>query len=551
MNAQRFSLLFFFLLFLVDSTTTLKAQINRDTINKYYNSIVYPSDETTISKGISFYTRKKEKDQDSRDTLSTINDLRLIALGQFNIGNIYDSESSVAEAISLIDHYSKKDTLIEGRKGLYNQLGNIYRETKKYDKALEAYNLSLSFSTKLSDSITLINNKANIYKDWGRFQKASEQFNFAFQKMGNDTNSLRSAMILDNLGFVQSKLKNPNAILNLKKAQTIRENFKNVEGAYSSNKHLSLYYLDRNDTIKAMKYAKKAYEIANSLNSITFLQDALSLYVIMNEDQKIVEFKYITDSIANAKQLAENKNAFIKYNVEKERKNTMAAQLLQEKEKAQKRLFMILGISIFILAALIILLLKARHKKEKIIQVHKTEARISKKVHDDVANDIYQLMAKMQGKYKEEEAMLDDLENIYNKTRDISKENSAIEIGADFSEQLNDLLLTYQSDTTAISTRNLATLDWEIIPKIKKETVYKVLRELMTNMKKYSNASAVLLTFHQSGKNITIEYTDNGQGCTLKNKNGLQNAENRIQAIKGTITFESEPGNGFRSKIII
>lgn len=70
-------------------------------------------------------------------------------------------------------------------------------------------------------------------------------------------------------------------------------------------------------------------------------------------------------------------------------------------------------------------------------------------------------------------------------------------------------------------------------------------------MKKYSEASAVVLVFQQINKKISIEYTDNGIGCTLKNKNGLQNAENRIHALNGTITFDSEPGKGFRSKIII
>jgi signal transduction histidine kinase len=39
-------------------------------------------------------------------------------------------------------------------------------------------------------------------------------------------------------------------------------------------------------------------------------------------------------------------------------------------------------------------------------------------------------------------------------------------------------------------------------------------------------------------KIIYIEYTDNGKGATiekLNSKNGLQNVENRILAIKGTI----------------
>lgn len=32
-------------------------------------------------------------------------------------------------------------------------------------------------------------------------------------------------------------------------------------------------------------------------------------------------------------------------------------------------------------------------------------------------------------------------------------------------------------------------------------------------------------------------------------KNGLQNMETRIQAVKGTIDFDTEPGKGFRAKI--
>ncbi|WP_240484853.1 tetratricopeptide repeat-containing sensor histidine kinase [Aequorivita vladivostokensis] len=483
--------------------------------------------------------------------MGVLKDLRLIALGHYSNGNIFDSEIAAVEGLSLLDRYSKKDTVYDGRKALYNQLGVIYRETKKYEKALEIYDLSLTYSKKKSDSITLINNKANIYKDFGKYQKAADQLNVAYKKIGNDTSSLQFAMIIDNLGYVQSKLENTEALPNLKKALKIREASNYLPGLYSSYKNLALYYFDRNDKTQALNFANKAYEVANSLKSATYLQNALSLYAIMNDDPKFVQFKKITDSIAEEKQLAENKNAFIKYNVANEKKRTADALLEGEREKNQKLIFLILGIIILLSSIFIYFALRIRHKKEKILQVHKTEARISKKVHDEVANDVYQLMAKLQGKYKDDETIMDALETIYNKTRDISKENSAIEIEADFNEQLNDLLLSYQTETTAISTRNLAILDWKIVPTIKKETVYRVLQELMTNMKKHSGATAVLLNFKQQGKHISIAYSDNGKGCILKNKNGLQNAENRIQAIKGTIIFESEPGNGFRSKISI
>lgn len=246
MKNKTFSFLFFCLISLWGGRFTLEAQIQRDTINKYYNSIVSPNGKIAISEGIKFYTSKKEYDTNLNDTLKIIQDLRLIAMGQFEIGNIYDSESAVVEAITLIDNYQQKDTLIESRKALYNQLGNIYGETKNYNKAIESYNLSLNFSKNASHSITLINNKAYIYIDWRKYQKAAEELNFAHKKFGADTNSLQLAFILDNLGLVQSKLGNPEALTNLKKSLMIRESKNNLSGIYSSNKNLSIFYFDRN-----------------------------------------------------------------------------------------------------------------------------------------------------------------------------------------------------------------------------------------------------------------------------------------------------------------
>ncbi|SRX73461.1 tetratricopeptide repeat-containing sensor histidine kinase [Aequorivita antarctica] len=545
------SFLFSWLLSSLSIPVVCNAQTASDSIEQYYQLIVNPQTSIDIPEGIMFYSQKKENDLKRKDTLSAVRDLRLIAIGQAKIGNLYDSENATVEALALIDKYHYKDTLIEAKKGIYNEMGNLYRESYNTKKAIEAYNLSLSFSRKLSDSLTLINNKSNIYKDLGQYQKAAEQLNLAYVKIRNDTNSLQSAMVLDNLGYVQSKLGNPDALLNLKKALSIRDTQNNLEGIYSSNKHLAMYYFDRNDKQLSQSYSNKAYQTAQLLNSITYLQDALSLFAIMNDDPKIIQFKKITDSIAKDKQLAENKNAYLKYNVAKEKKKTSEALLEREMEKNQKLIFIILGIIIFLTSIFIYLIQRVKYKKEKILQVHNTETRISKKVHDEVANDVYHLMAKIQGNAPDNEELLDELEKIYNKTRDISKENSAMEIQENFSGQLNDLLLSYQTEKVKIATRNISKIDWSTISETKKTTIYRILQELMTNMKKHSNANVVVLSFQQNNKKINIEYTDNGKGCEIKNKNGLQNAENRIKTLNGTINFESKPNGGFKAKITL
>lgn len=541
--------IFYFIVFAATAQNNDQAQ--KDSTAHHYQNILNPKNSSDIPNAIKFYTSLKEKHLKEQKIYKAIEDLRLIAIGQNDIGNSYDSENATVEALKLIDNSPKSDTLIEARKGLYNQLGKIYRGTLHFDKAIEAYNNALKYSKTFKDSITLFNNKATIYKDTKQYDKALEQLNIALNKKNSAQNLILYAMVLDNLGFVQSKINDSNALSNLNKALQIREEQKDFSSTYSSNRNLALFYFDRNERKKALEYANNAYQIANDIKSINYLQDALSLFAIMNEDPKIVAFKKVTDSIAKQKQLAENKNAFIKYNVEKEQKNTAAAKLQQQKERGQKLLYMALVIFATVFATFVIMLLKARHKKEKIQQVYNTEARISKKVHDEVANDLYHVMVKLQRNTLSKDEILDDMESIYNKTRDISKENSAFEISENFTEQLSDLLFSYKNDKTAVITQNISKMNWKKVTAIKKIAIYRVLKELMTNMSKHSHASLIALSFSQNNNKITITYSDNGIGCILKNKNGLQNAENRIQTLKGTIIFESKPNQGFKAKITL
>lgn len=80
---------------------------------------------------------------------------------------------------------------------------------------------------------------------------------------------------------------------------------------------------------------------------------------------------------------------------------------------------------------------------------------------------------------------------------------------------------------------------------MKKIILYRVLQELMINMKKHSHSTFVILSFSEKDNGIEIVYKDNGIGLgeiESKRKNGLLNVENRIYSIAGKLTFESEKG---------
>jgi hypothetical protein len=64
------------------------SQKTSDSISYYYKAILNPQSPADLPNGIRFYSRKKEQDLINEDTLSAIRDLRMISIGQFEIGNV-------------------------------------------------------------------------------------------------------------------------------------------------------------------------------------------------------------------------------------------------------------------------------------------------------------------------------------------------------------------------------------------------------------------------------------------------------------------------------
>ncbi len=527
------------------------AQTPIDSSRYYYDAIINPEKPENLPAGLNFYFKKKQAHLLKKDTLSAISDLRLLAIGEFKIGDYYESENYMVEALHLINAMPPDDALLDSKVGLYNQLGRIYRASKNPAAAIKAFNDALAISQKTKDSIIILNNKANVYKDELDFDNAKEIYAVLYRNSVETQDSLQIAMVLNNLGYVQSKLNSTDALQNLTSALKINEKINELGGQHSSNSHLAEYYLDRKDTAQARAYANKALELASTINSSSLTLDALSFIMRLDENPITTEYKRLTDSISNAKQLAENKNAYLKYNVAEEQKKTQESQLAQAIESRKRLTYQFLALFIFLLFISSYFFYRYRYRKAKIEEVYKTETRISKQVHDEVANDIYKVMASLENNPGIKTEVLDEMEKIYSKTRNISRENSAIDFDEDFSRQLNDLLLGYKSQKVTVVTRNLSKINWEGISDIKKTVVYRVLQELMTNMRKHSMASSVALIFSNEGSKIQITYRDNGIGCELFKKNGLQNTESRIASINGTINFDSKKDDGFKAILIV
>ncbi|MBT0607890.1 tetratricopeptide repeat-containing sensor histidine kinase [Aequorivita echinoideorum] len=534
-------------------TILLNAQNPLDSTAYYYNTILNPKQRTDIPNAIQFYNLQKEKHLKENKVYKAIADLRLIAIGQLHLGESNESENTVVAALKLIDASPQSDTIRESRKGLYNQLGKIYRSTLDYNKALSAYDSALQFSKTEIDSITIHNNRATIHKDAGNYRKALDELKLALAKNNIHSNPVAYAMVLNNLGFIQSQIDDPQALQNLEKALQIREESNYLPGRYSSYHDLAEYYFQRNEKETALLYAGKAYEVAKTLNSISYLEDALSLFAVMSENPEITAYKTIRDSLEKQRQLAQNKYASVKYNVEKEQKKTAEAELEREKEKSQKRLYLFLVIAVGLVAIIIFKRLHERHKREKRKQIRQTEARISKKIHDELANGIYQVMDQVQME-PSQKAISNQLYKLYSLARDLSRNYAPIDTSAAYPQTLEEMLTQHTGATAKLILAGLHEISWGKFSAFQKETLYRVLQELMVNMKKHSAASLVAIRFEMLPKALVVHYSDNGKGVDFsqtKKGLGLAHVENRMENIKGQVTFGSKPGEGFLARLEI
>jgi signal transduction histidine kinase len=144
------------------------------------------------------------------------------------------------------------------------------------------------------------------------------------------------------------------------------------------------------------------------------------------------------------------------------------------------------------------------------------------------------------------------LDSIYSRTRNISRENSSIDIGPNFVPNLKEMMSNYSNDAVNILVNGLDVLQNIALETNKKITIYRTLQELLVNMKKHSQCSLVVITFKNIDKKIQIEYTDNGIGVSQEEinlKNGLLNVETRVKAVDGTLTFDNALQKGFKVNI--
>jgi len=469
-------------------------------------------------------------------------------------GDYFGSQEISLNAIGYFNQ-KKKDQFIYIRSN-YNNLGIATQKLGDYKNALDFYKSAIKFAMDSLGKNVCLNNLATTYQDLRDYKSSINIYNRILS--GASDNKKEYARALTNISY-NKWLINPNynALPDFLKALEIRIAEKDLIGQNASYLHLAEYHKNKFSD-SSLIYAKKSYNVAKEVNSADDQLQALKTMIKLSPltETKIYFDRYqnLSDSLQKARGAAKNQFALIRYQTEKHKADLLSARAenIQKKSDILRKNF--------ILAILVLVLLlgyfwyrkrKKIDQQEKELEVKKTELKYVKKIHDKVANRVYHVMSEVDNNPNMNRGTLvDKLEVLYNISRDISYDFKESATQYDYAELLSEMLQSYSSAKTEILIVGNDDELWDDITEEAKTEFYTVMQELMTNMKRHSNATSVVIKLQRIDACISMLYSDNGVG--LKNSiksNGLTNTENRIKSIRGTVTFDSIPERGLEINI--
>ncbi|GAB0155865.1 hypothetical protein CHRYSEOSP005_11270 [Chryseobacterium sp. Alg-005] len=497
-----------------------------------------------------YYGKAKDDLLKARDSTEAARAITNLAIIECDNGDYQTSIASSIDAKKLL--YKKKDSVSKYISSVnYNSIAIASKNLRNYGDAIHYYNLAVSLSKTKIDSLAFYNNIGDAYLE----QKDLKSAKTYFQKAISTSDQKDYARALNNLAKVKFlENNNYNPIPELSKAWKIRVQESDDDGLNSSFATIADYYIKKNDHPKALFYAREMYKVAQKNKSPDDRLEALHKLIRLdpeNYSENFSMYAFLKDSLQTTRNNSKNQFAIIRYKTQ-QLKTEIA-------EKQTRILWQTFTLGALLVAIIILILILGWFRKKQKIQQQKseldlknTQLALSKKVHDVVANGVYQILTEIENQEEiDKNRILYKLESVYEKSRDISYENLSTDIEEDFRDRISHLLSSFQNENRRIFIVGNEENIWSALSDSKKEEVFHVLQELMVNMKKHSEADLVVVRFEKDKNSTQIFYSDNGIGIqeTHLPKNGLRNTENRIHSMNGTIIFDLETEKGLKINI--
>lgn len=523
------------------------------TQNAYYLKAREFRDKKISDSAFYYYNLAKDEYVKSYDSIGAAESLINMAIIQTYYGDFYGSIESSLEANTFLK--DEKDSIT--RRDLassYNNMGIASAFLYNHDSAVTFYQNALKYNDDDDKKYIYYNNIGNALISQKNFKLAQKYLNYAVLSK-NYENRARAINNLARAKFTADNSYNP--LPEYYAALEIRKKHNNLDGLNSSYGTLADYFFS-NDKEKSLMYAKKMLQTATTINNPEDQLQALQKIIIIdknNYNKYFEKFQSINDSIQVSRNKAKNQFAYFRYGLEKEKaeNQTLKYQKAEKEVQLLQRNISLGALSLLLISGIVFYKRrKKRLQQENELKIKENELKLSKKVHDVVANGIYQVMTKIENQENfDKDKALDELEFVYEKSRDISYEKEEADDTVEFAEKIFTLIDSFKSDHVKPFLTGNSQNIWNGVNETTQDEIFQVIRELLVNMNKHSQANLVVFKFEKNNDLIHIQYKDNGVGISgeIIQGNGLMNTVSRIERIKGTIIFDNKTEKGLKINI--
>ena len=524
----------------------------------YYDKVAQKPDSAFLR-----YNNSRNYFQRINDSIWIGKNLLSMAIVQKNQNDFFGSKETLTESFNYLDSSDQKTV-----SSIYSTLATNHRKLMNFRDAIKYYLKAIEISDSKPDILVYKNNLAATFIDQKKYEDAIKILDSLVHNPIVKNDSQNYARILDNMAYAKWLSDKNTSPAYFKKPLELRKNANDNRGMLSSYTHLGEFY-SKTEPKRAEAYFDTVIQISQAIKTPRAEKDALKYLIELFPARVGIRNRYIYLQDSLYAQELKVKTQFAKYKYDDRIKQEEILRL--EKENAEAELeatrernyrywllagFTVLVISIFVGIYIYrqrIKRLKAQNRADRVEASFATEAVLSQRLHDDFGAGLHHLMLLVQSK-ADPEKILDELDKLYQQSRDFSREINAVDTGVNFKEALYTMLDQIKPEETRLLIVGGKDISWQSLSNVTKITLYKVLRELFINMSKHSQASLITLNLKQHAKELEIRYTDNGVGVDTSkgfDKNGLFITEKRMEAIGGTITFESDQDKGFKSVIRI
>ncbi|MBO0343011.1 tetratricopeptide repeat-containing sensor histidine kinase [Flagellimonas profundi] len=507
----------------------------------------------------------------SKNYFLQLNDSVWVGKALFNMGTIqkdqndfFGSKETLTEAWPYLENSGESNLLAK----CYNLLATNHRKLFNYADAIKYYQMAINLSGLVDERISFENNLGATYTDFEKYEEAIDLFERIIKDSSLDHSTAKYARILDNLSYANWLSGKEDSAEPFMEALNIRIRDKDERGQIASYTHLGEFYMEKYPRL-AKAYFDSVIDISKHMKIPRAESDALRFLMQMEPEKVKLRDRYIFLKDSLYEEELDVKTQFAKYKYDDKLKQESilrlekenAEQALIASEERSKKAMSYFGLLILLSGLSFVVYfykqrtkrLKEQNKTAKLVATLETEAEMSRRLHDDFGAGLNQTMLMLQGD-ADKTKIMDRLDGLYNQSRNFSREVNEVDTGTPFKEEFLEMLRYRTPSRANLIITGTKDIEWNGVPSLSKKVLYKVMQELMINMGKHSKATLITIGFKKTGSELLVKYNDNGVGASPKDlnaKNGLRNTEKRIQAIGGSITFDSGKGEGFSAHVVI